>query len=84
MSCPELNYSDVSTAAWQRCKAAVGQYVQVNTDQGEASARGVTIKWNYAAAAQTLSLQCLSKPFFVSCDYVNGELDKAVKSCLNP
>jgi len=83
-ACPELRYSNVSAAAWQRCKAAVSQYVQIGTDQGEASARGVTIRWNYDAARQALSLQCLSKPFIVSCGYVNEQLGKAVKSCLVP
>ena len=81
-SCPELRYANVSANAWQRCKSAVASYVQITGDQGEASSNGVTVKWNYDPAAQTLSLQCTDKPFLVSCGYVNGKIDEAVKACL--
>jgi hypothetical protein len=81
-SCPELKYSNVSAAAWLCCKNAVAQYVKIDGNQGQASANGVTVKWTYDPAAQTLSLQCLDKPFIVSCGYVNGKIDEAVKACL--
>ena len=79
MSCPALQYSNVAASAWQCCKNAVSAYVTITTDQGQAESNGVTISWNYNAAAQTLSLQCLDKPFIVSCDFVNGRIEAAGK-----
>ena len=82
-SCQELRYTNVSAKAWECCKKAVAQYVKIDSDSGQASANHVTVKWSYDPARRTLSLQCLDKPFVVSCDFVNERIDKAVKACLN-
>lgn len=81
-ACPELQYKNVTAGAWECCKKAVSEYVKIDSNAGEASSRGVTVKWNYVSAAQILSLQCTGKPIFVSCGYVNNTIDEAVKACL--
>ncbi len=83
--CAKQIFSDVSPAAWQRCKAAVAKLgVAVNADNGSASGHGLTIAWDYDQNAQTLSIQCTDRPFFPGCDYINGKIHQMVEDCLNP
>jgi len=39
------------------------------------------LRWNYDAEAQTLEIQCLSKPFVVPCAVVNGRINALAKDC---
>lgn len=50
----------------------------ISGDSGQDSYKGCTVSWLYDPTAQTLTMQCLSKPFFVSCGYVNGKIKEWV------
>ncbi len=40
--------------------------VQVLGDTGTAAGNGITAKWEYDEPSQTLTIQCLTKPFWIS------------------
>ena len=48
------------------------------TLQGQASAKGVTISWSYDPNANTLTLQCLQKPWYVAASIIESKLDDLV------
>ncbi len=84
MSCPSLSYQGVSQAQFDALKDAANRAgINIDGDDGSATAHGATVNWKYSPEVQILVLTCLSKPFFISCDHVNGELDKMVKGVLN-
>jgi len=82
-ACAMLTYNNVTPAAWAAIVAeAAKMNITINGDGGSASAQGFTVQWNYDRAAQTLSLQCVDSPFFVSCSLINAHLNDAVERCL--
>jgi hypothetical protein len=42
---------------------------------------GVSVAWEYDPEAQTLSIQCLSLPFLVSCGAANAQIHNLVDNC---
>jgi hypothetical protein len=63
---------------------AISIGITIDSDQGQQSKNGVTVAWTFDPAAQTLEMECLGKPFFVSCETINGKIQEAVNSCLQP
>ena len=49
---------------------------------GEASAQGVTIKWNFDPVSQVLIIECTEKPFLVPCGIICSTIRNFVESCL--
>ena len=56
--------------------------IDLNGNTGTASKFGAEISWNYAPAAQELTLQCLKHPFFMSAADINVRLQSLVKESL--
>jgi len=83
LACDELTYVGVDGSSWARVKALVGgEYgIAIEADSGEASKRGVTLKWSYDLSEQTLAIQCLQKPFLIPCGTVNKRIDDAAARC---
>jgi hypothetical protein len=81
--CDPLSYSDVDASKWASLKDTIErQYgIRIDSEQGEASKKGFTLRWVYEAAAQTLEIQCLEKPFITPCavinSYIKGAAEKA-------
>ena len=48
-------------------------------DSGTTSAHGCEVSWNYDVAEGELTAQCLSKPFFVSCETINQKLRELIE-----
>lgn len=83
-SCAMLSYNNVTSAAFDCCKATAARYgVTINGNTGSASSHGFTVKWNYNPGAQTLSLQCTDSPWWAPCSTINGKINDAVEDCLN-
>lgn len=55
--------------------------ISISGNAGQASRDGVTIRWLFDPIAQTLELQCMGAPFFVSCGTVNSKIHDLVDSC---
>jgi hypothetical protein len=78
-----LYYSGVDSSKWECAKDVVQREygIRIESDQGEASERGFTLKWSYDASAEELHIQCTKKPFVVPCGMVNGRIEDAAGKC---
>ena len=83
MACDALNFSGVDESKWTCGKNLVqSEYgITINSDQGQASAKGFTLSWNYNAGQQTLELQCTDKPWWAPCGTVNGRIESTASKC---
>jgi hypothetical protein len=83
MACDPLNYTGVGAeqliAARETISSAYGLHIEQVS--GVVSKSGFKLRWNYDAVAQTLEIQCLSKPFVVPCGVVNGRINALAKDC---
>jgi hypothetical protein len=57
--------------------------IDLSGNNGTASKYGVEIAWNYAPAAQELTLHCLKTPFFMSAADVDAKIAALVKESLS-
>ena len=55
--------------------------IRINSDRGEASRRGFTLRWAYEAGEQRLQIQCSKKPFLVPCGVINDRINAAADRC---
>ena len=60
---------------------ASAQGISISGPSGQATARDITIRWLYDAAAQTLTLQCVSAPWIISGGTINHHIHDLVDSC---
>jgi hypothetical protein len=83
VACDALKYSGVDASKWARAKdTAKSQYgVSIDSDSGEMSQKGFTLQWTYDPGAETLSIRCTGKPFFIPCGTVNGRIEDVAKRC---
>jgi hypothetical protein len=49
---------------------------------GEASAQGITVRWNFDPVSQVLTIECTDKPFLLPCGTINSTIQNLVNSCL--
>jgi hypothetical protein len=83
MACDPLTYSGVNASKWACAKDVVSREygIRIDSDRGEASKRGFTLKWTYEAGEQTLQIECSKKPFLVPCGVVNDRINAAADKC---
>ena len=83
MACDPMSFSGVDSSKWECARDVVERDygIRIDSDQGEASESGFTLKWSYDANAQTLEIQCTDKPFFVSCGMVSGRIKDTAAKC---
>jgi hypothetical protein len=83
MACDPLLYSGVDASQWADLRDTIDrQYgIRIDSERGEASKRGFTLKWAYEPGNATLEIRCLKKPFITPCgvvnNYINGAAEKA-------
>ena len=63
----------------QKAEEATG--IVISGNSGTASQSGITISWNYDPAAQTLTIQCVDKPFFPTCGMIASQVQSLVDGC---
>jgi len=87
MPCPTLKFTktpDEMAALRKELNSAMHDQgttgAGMNDLSGTASHSGATIDWSYDPPTQTLSITCTSKPWYASCDLVNGKLTELVES----
>jgi hypothetical protein len=61
---------------------AQGSGINITGNSGVQSKDGITIRWHFDPAGQTLELQCTDSPFFVPCGIINGKIHDIVDGCL--
>jgi len=81
--CDAQTFSGVTqvqfTCLAQKAQSSFG--ITISTNSGTQSKDRVTVTWNFDPNAQTLIIQCSDKPFFLSCDTIQSQLQSAVDSC---
>ena len=82
MTCPPLYFYNISAAQWAAARAEVAtKYsIEIATDVGEAEKDGITIGWNYDGT--NVSIQVVGNVWDIPCDYLNAQIDAAVKAGL--
>jgi hypothetical protein len=83
VACDPVTYSGVDPSKWACVKDGVNRAygLSIDSDLGEASERGFTLKWRYDATEQSLLVQCSKKPFLVSCGMVMKRLNDEFEKC---
>jgi hypothetical protein len=81
-ACPALDYYGVTPAQWSAAKAEVlAKYgIEITSDKGTAEKDGITIGWNYDGT--NASVQVVGNTFMIPCDFLNAQIDAAVKAGL--
>jgi len=81
--CPPQVFSGITLEQFEKLSAkAQGAGIGLRGNSGAASKFGVEIGWNYSAAAQQLTIQCLQTPFFVKPEDVDAKIEALVKESL--
>jgi hypothetical protein len=82
-ACLPVLFRNITAVQFQSLAASLnGKYgFQVNGPAGTQSKNGATITWNFNAAANTLTVQCLAHPIHYSCPLINLEI-QALADCL--
>ncbi|HEU5351602.1 MAG TPA: hypothetical protein VFU55_08395 [Terracidiphilus sp.] len=82
-SATPLVFSPVSPAQFAHLSLqAQASGIQISGNSGSAAKFGVEVAWQFDAATQQLTLQCLKTPFFVSRDSVEARLRALVRQSL--
>jgi len=55
--------------------------ITISGNSGEATKDGIRIRWLYSPEQQSLELQCLDSPFFISCGSINSKIHDMVDEC---
>jgi len=82
--CEAQTFNSVTTQQFaylaQKAQEETGLVLAGNS--GEASAQGITIKWNFDPASQVLTIECIDKPFLMPCGIISSTIQNLVESCL--
>lgn len=81
-ACAALVFGNITPEVWGHIVRALGEDVATVADSGTAVQMGVTISWNRDAGAEQLTIQCLAKPFIVSCAMVEMHVKGMVQAGL--
>jgi hypothetical protein len=83
MACDRLEYEGVDAAKWAQAQTTISREygIEIDSEQGEQSKSGFTLSWTYDAAAQTLAIQCVDKPFLIPCGVVNSRIAGLAQQC---
>lgn len=76
MACDPLTFTAVDHAKWESVREAVAREygIRIDSAHGRQSERGLSFRWDYDPASQTLHIQCTGKPFVVPCSAVNKRI----------
>ena len=82
-ACDALTFSGVDGSKWTCAKDLVQREygIRIGSDQGQASAKGFTLNWNYNAGQQTLRIQCTDSPWFAPCGLISGRIRSTASKC---
>ncbi len=81
-ACATQTFSGVTQARFEcLVEKANAAGISISGNSGQASQNGIAIRWLFDPAAQTLELQCMDSPFFISCGMLNSRIHDLVDSC---
>jgi hypothetical protein len=81
-ACATQTFSGVTQARFDcLVQKAAAAGIAIAGDVGQASKDGITIRWQFDPAGQTLELQCTDSPFFLPCGTINAKIHDLVDAC---
>ncbi len=84
--CEEQGFSGVTSAHFgafiQKAEALGMPGLAGKGPQGQASAGGFTIVWNFDEATSTLKVQCTETPMLLPCAMINSKIRETVAEVL--
>ncbi len=93
MSCDPITVSPFTQAQFDamvvKVNAAMREQGTTGVDAskdltGVMSHGGVTLQWTYDPPKEILTIQCVKKPFFISCDFVAGKVKELLDEAAPP
>ena len=79
MSCPAITLAGLTTEKYASLLAtAKTQGLELAGDSGSTTYQGMDFTWNYDQAAESLTIQCTNKPFFVPCSLIEEKIRQLV------
>lgn len=80
--CAAQQFDNISPAQFECLMAnAKSQGIEIDGANGEATQGGITISWSYTVASNSLTIQCLSSPFYLTCGVINAKICDLVDQC---
>jgi hypothetical protein len=75
MSCPAITLTGITTEKYQTLLAkAAAQGLELAGPSGSTGFQGMQFTWNYDAASDALTIQCIEKPIFVPCGMIESRI----------
>ncbi len=75
--CDPVVFHGITLELWASIETQVrAAGIDVEHDEGTAHVGPTEISWNHDPALQTLTVQCLKKPFPIPCGIVNGKIQE--------
>jgi hypothetical protein len=80
--CPIQTFSGITQARFN-CLVLKAQAtgITISGNAGTATKDGITLRWQFDPAAQTLDLQCTNSPFFIPCELINTKIHDMMNAC---
>jgi hypothetical protein len=79
MSCPAITLGGLTPEKYASLlETAKRQGLELTGDRGSTAYQGMDFTWSYDAAAESLTIQCTSKPFFVPCSMIEERIRQLV------
>lgn len=80
--CEAQQFNNISPAQFACLMAtAKSQGIEINGANGQATQGGITISWSYNATSNSLTIQCQSSPFYLTCGVINAKIHDLVDQC---
>ncbi len=81
-ACATQTFQGVTQARFDcLVQKASGWGITISSTEGQSSKDGITVRWKFDLASQTLELQCLDYPFLLSCGLISNMIHNLVDSC---
>lgn len=81
-ACPTQTFPDFTQDRFDRLvQAAAGIGVLISGTEGQTSYSGLTVRWKFDAASQSLDLQWMDAPPFLPCGVIDSKLQEMVTRC---
>ena len=80
MACPEQVFNSISAEQFALIvdKAAAAG-ININGHAGEMSRAGFSVRWEFEPATRTFTIQCIERPFLISCAAINNRIQELVR-----
>ncbi len=81
--CDPVIFPNIRPALWASIETQVrAAGIDVEHDQGVAHVGPTDIQWDYEPSTQSLTVQCLHKPWIASCGMVNQKITDLFQKAL--